>query len=202
LRAWVKPGDGDLILECGSSSGKTSIDFARHSSCYCLGVDFDPEAIRISSSMRDEYFPELAKRCQFKSGDLSTIKFEKKFNKIVMPDFSEHIPDRVFSAILRNIKDQLIDSTLYLYTPNRSHIFEILKHRDIILKNEGGHINVKTRKELEVFLVANGWKVETSTWRRSAIPLFKFIESFLGCLPVIGKLFQRRIVIRAKPTNT
>lgn len=199
LRQWINPTAGDMILECGSSSGKTSIDFARHAPCYCLGVDFDPEAVRISSSMRDKHFPELEDRCQFECGDLTSMKFETPFNKVIMPDFSEHIPDRVFSAILQNLKDQLEQPALYIYTPNRSHIFEILKHQNMVLKNSEGHINVKTRKQLADFLIENGWKIEKNSWRISAIPLFKYLESLLGFFPIIGPLFQRRIVIVARP---
>lgn len=198
LRSWVNPSVGDLILECGSSSGKTSVDLARHSSCYCLGVDFDPSAVQISNSNRDKHFPQLSGHCEFEHADLANMQFEKKFNKVLMPDFSEHIPDRIFAAILENIRKQLEDTTLYIYTPNRSHIFEVLKSRNFILKNPNGHINVKTRGQLERFLEANGWKLESSTWRRSAIPIVKHFESVLGYLPIIGKLFQRRIVITAK----
>lgn len=200
LRSWVDPGDGDLILECGSSSGKTSVDFTRYSQCYCLGVDFDPEAVEIAKANRDEHFPELAGRCEFQCGDLANMRFAKPFNKVLMPDFSEHIPDRVFSSILRNLREQLPDTILYIYTPNRSHIFEVLKHHDFILKNEGGHINVKSRKQIERFLESNGWTVTGSSWRRSSISVVKHFESVLGYLPLIGYLFQRRVVITARPT--
>ncbi len=52
LLSWVRPTAQDYILECGSSSGKTSIDFSRHSDCYCLGVDFDPEAVAVASAIQ------------------------------------------------------------------------------------------------------------------------------------------------------
>jgi SAM-dependent methyltransferase len=198
LMSWIKPSAGDLILECGSSSGKTSIDFARNSSCYCLGVDFDAEAIRISTSNRDQYFPELQDRCQFQCGDLTNMQFDLAFNKVVMPDFSEHIPDRIFSAILKNLKNQCNTATLYIYTPNRAHIFEWMKHRNLILKNEGGHINVKTRKQLIEFLRVNGWQIESSSWRQSSIPIFKYFERALGHLPFLGQLFQRRTIVTAR----
>ena len=200
LRSWVKPGADDRILECGSSSGKTSIDFTRHADCYCLGVDFDLAAVATASANRDQHFPELQERCRFHCGDLASMQFETAFNKVLMPDFTEHIPDRVFSAILKNIGNQLPDTTLYIYTPNRSHLFEILKHRNLILKNEGGHINVKTRRQLERFLAGHGWRVESSTWRRSSIPVIRYFESVLGHLPVVGALFQRRIVLTARPS--
>ncbi len=199
LRSWVEPQEKDLILECGSSSGKTSVDFARHSLCYCLGVDFDPSAVEISITNRDEHFPELSTRCEFIHGDLATMQFTKPFNKVLMPDFTEHLPDRVLSAVLQNIRSQLKETTLYVYTPNRSHLFEVMKHRNFILKNASGHINVKTRKQLESFLQDNGWEIESSSWRESAIPVFRLLEPVLGHIPILGKLFQRRIVITAKP---
>lgn len=197
---WVQPSSGDVILECGSSSGKTSVDFARRSDCEILGVDFDDEARRVACAMRDAHFPEVAGRCRFVCDDLETMKFDRDFTKILMPDFSEHIPDRVFANILANIARQLPEARLYVYTPLRSHIFEILKHRNIVLKNPTGHINVKTRKELLQFLDANHWAVESAQWRESAIPVFCRIERVLGHLPVLGTLFQRRIAIIARPS--
>jgi len=115
-----------------------------------------------------------------------------------MPDFSEHIPDRVFAAILANLGRQLPDSLLYVYTPNRSHIFEILKHRNLILKNPEGHINVKSRGELERFLRAHGWEIVSSEWRGSSIPVWRQLESALGHVPLLGRLFQRRIALVAR----
>jgi SAM-dependent methyltransferase len=202
LRSWVKPTASDEILECGSSSGKTSIDFVRHSGCYCLGVDFDLKAVEISIANRDKYFPELLGRCDFECGDLTNIKFERKFNKVIMPDFSEHIPDRVFASILKNISDQLGETNLYVYTPNRSHIFEIMKHRNFILKNSSGHINVKTRRQVAEFLTANGWVVMENSWRCSSMSYIKYFEIILGNLPFVGKYFQRRVVIIAKPAKS
>jgi SAM-dependent methyltransferase len=199
LLSWLQPCGDDLILECGSSGGKTSIDFARHSDCYCLGVDFDPSAVSISRAMRDEHFPELTQRCQFECGDLATMHFEHRFNKVLMPDFSEHIPDRVFCAILANIKEQLPGATLYIYTPNRSHIFEIMKQHDFILKNPPGHINVKSRRELTGFLQEQGWDIQQDAWRVSSFPVLKLIEQVIGRIPFLGNLFQRRIVVTATP---
>ncbi len=199
LRAWVKPDAGDFILECGSSSGKTSIDFASKCSCRCLGVDFDPDAIAISTALREEHFPELKDLCSFELGDLTAIPLDRQINKILMPDFTEHIPDRVFSGILRNIRTQLQTVRLYIYTPLRSHIFEILKHNDLILRNPSGHINVKTRTELITFLTEHGWEIEHVSWRTSSIPVFKYAEMVLGRIPLIGSLFQRRIAVIARP---
>ncbi len=48
LFSWVAPQSDDVILECGSSSGKTCVDFAKNSGCTMIGVDFDKEAVLIS----------------------------------------------------------------------------------------------------------------------------------------------------------
>lgn len=199
LFSWVSPQKNDMILECGSSSGKTCIDFSRRSDCYCLGIDFDPQAIQISGEMRDTYFPELKDRCFFKEGDLENMQIDNNITKILMPDFTEHIPDHVFSKILENIKKQLPNVRLYIYTPLRSHIFEIMKHKNLILKKPSGHINVKTEKELIDLLETNNWSVESIQWRPSHIPLFRFMELFLGHIPVLGILFRRRIAVIAVP---
>ncbi len=199
LLAWVKPVASDFILECGSSSGKTSIDFASKSACHCLGVDFDPEAVAISSSLRDEYFPDLKDLCSFECGDLAVMPLGSQINKVLMPDFTEHIPDRVFASILENIKRQANGAKLYIYTPLRSHIFEILKHHNFILRNPAGHINVKTRAELIAFLAKHGWEAEHVSWRPSSIPVFKYAEWILGHIPLVGRFFQRRIAVVARP---
>lgn len=199
LFKWVKPKKKDFILECGSSGGKTCIDFAKRSGCRALGVDFDPLAIKVSNKMMRKYFPNLDKRCTFVEGDLETMHFNSSITKVVMADFTEHIPDRVFRNILINIKKQLPDVTLYIYTPLRTHLFEIMKHRNIILKNTTGHINVKTKQQLIDFLESNQWKILDIKLLPSSIHIYGDIEKLLIKIPIIGSLFSRRIAIITKP---
>jgi SAM-dependent methyltransferase len=195
LSSWIAPEQEDVILECGCSGGKTSVDLSRKSGCYILGVDFDPHAINTAVSMRDKYFPELKDFCYFMEGDLESMKFTKRFTKIIMADFTEHIPDRMFEKILINLQKQLPNATLYIYTPSRSHLFEIIKC-NIIKNKKSGHINVKTEKELQDFLVQRGWEIIEQQWRPSHIPIFNLVEQLLGRLPVIGPLCHRRIVMK------
>ncbi|MGR8918885.1 MAG: class I SAM-dependent methyltransferase [Gammaproteobacteria bacterium] len=202
LLEWVAPAAADHILECGSSSGKTCIALARHAGCRCLGVDFDPEAVRIASALRDEHFPALRERCAFAVGDLTSMRFDEDITKVLMPDFTEHVPDRVLRAILRNLREQLPAVELYIYTPSRSHVFEILKHRGIILSNPPGHINVKTRAALTRLLVEEGWVIVESGSHYSSMWYVRPVERLLRPLPVIGKYFDRRLALRARPAAT
>lgn len=199
LLDWVSPEATDYILECGSSSGKTCIGFARYSGCRCLGVDFDECAVKVASELRDKHFPELHERCRFVVGNLTSMQFDSGITKVLMPDFTEHIPDRVLREILGNIRRQFRDVDLYIYTPSRSHIFEILKHRNLILKNPSGHINVKTREALIKILVEEGWQIVESKSHYSSMWYMKPIERLLRPLPIIGKYFDRRLAIRARP---
>jgi ribosomal protein L11 methylase PrmA len=199
LYDWIHPNKNDYILECGSSSGKTCVDFSKRSNCRILGVDFDSEAIEISTELQQKYFPELTKKCKFKQDDLSSMSFDKDITKVLMPDFTEHIPNKVFSNILANIKNQLPDTKLYIYTPDGNHIFEKLKKYNFILKNCEGHINVKTANELKYFLNSNGWEILNYQWRPSHIKYFCFIEKLLSRIPLLGNFFRRRIVLIATP---
>ncbi len=199
LLRWVAPTPADYVLECGSSSGKTCIGFARFSGCRCLGVDFDEKAVQISSRLRDKYFPDLREQCEFVVGDLTSMRLEKGITKVLMPDFTEHIPDRILLSILKNLRSQLRDVELFIYTPSRSHIFEILKHRNFILRNPSGHINVKTREELTSLLAEAGWAVVESTSHHSSMWYVRPIEYLLSPLPIIGRYFERRLAIRAVP---
>ena len=196
---WVAPQPGDVILECGSSSGKTCVDFAKKSGCTMIGVDFDKEAVTISTRLTQEYFPELGSRCQYVCDDLTTMTFDSKITKILMPDFTEHIPDNVFSSVLANIKEQLPEVLVYIFTPVRTQIFEVMKHNGILLKNPSGHINVKTEQAMLDFLKKEGWEIVSADCEPSYILGYRYVESVLGRVPGVGKLFHKKMAIVARP---
>lgn len=201
LVSWIKPKKEDFILECGSSSGVTCTHLVRNSGCCALGVDFDPVAIEVSTKMRDKFFPELKNKCHFVKGNLETMKFPPNITKVIMPDFTEHIPDKVFSRILNNIKKQLGHVTLYIYTPPRDNILEIMKRKNFILKRAEGHINTKNLAELKNFIESRGWKVIESGWRYHYNPYIRMIERLFCHLPFFKKFFQRKITIIAVPNE-
>ncbi|MDF1498781.1 MAG: class I SAM-dependent methyltransferase [Patescibacteria group bacterium] len=200
LLKWVNPRENEVILECGSSSGKTCIDFAKKSRCYMIGVDFDDNAIKVSEKMQKKYFPELNYKCVFIKDDLTKMIFDNKIKKILMPDFSEHIYDNTFRDILNNMK-QLQDVKLYIYTPVKTHLFEILKHKNILLKSSKEHINIKTENEMIKFLEKNDWRIIEKKWRPSYLPFVRVFEVLLGNMPVIGKYFHRKMAIIITPNR-
>jgi cyclopropane fatty-acyl-phospholipid synthase-like methyltransferase len=202
LVSWIKPKKEDFILECGSSSGITGIHLTKNSGCYVLGIDFDSKAIKISARMRNKFFPELKSKCCFRTGNLETMRFPTNVTKVVMADFTEHIPDKVFSRILNNIKKQLGHVTLYIHTPPRDNIFEIMRRKNFILKRHEGHINTKTSAELKSFIESRGWKVIESGWRYHYNPYVRIVEQLFCHLPFLKKFFQRKITLIAIPNET
>ena len=201
LLKWIAPAEGDFVLECGCSGGKTCVDLARRGGCRTLGIDFDPEAVAIARQMRDEHFPHLKDRCRFDVGDLAEMPFDAGITKVVLADFTEHVPDEVLERILANIRRQLPGVRLYVYTPVRSHLFERMKHRNFILRSRSGHINVKTEAQLTGFLESRGWRVQEHRWRPSHLPVVNVAERLLGRLPWVGTLFRRRMAVLAVPAN-
>jgi len=207
LFTWIDPKETDVIVECGSSSGKTCIDLARRSGCRILGIDFDEEAVELARRFRDTYFPELSDRCRFRRDDLTEMTFERNTTKVIMPDFTEHIPDSVFEKTLRNIKRQLPHVLLYIYTPSRTHFLERMRHRNY----PSGHINVKTEEQLRNHLEQKGWSIIHTQWRPSHLPVFigvrmakvtgrvlwaPEIRRFVGCRCFIGDSRNNRRIRR------
>ena len=74
-----------------------------------------------------------------------------------------------------------------------------MKHRNIILKNTSGHINVKTKKQLIGFLKSNQWGILDIKLLPSFIPIYRGIEQLLIKMPFVGLLFSRKIAVVAKP---
>jgi hypothetical protein len=81
-----------------------------------------------------------------------------------------------------------------VYTPNPSHILEILKNHNIILKKDITHVDYKTMKRLMDSLSNEGFTIKKSYYIESHIPFMKVIERILmNFIP----LFRRRNAVLA-----
>jgi hypothetical protein len=84
-----------------------------------------------------------------------------------------------------------------VYTPSKTHFFELLKKRNIILKEDKSHVGLRTMKEYVNILSRAGFVVKESYFEPTHIPVFNFLERTLMPIPGIGDLFKRRICICA-----
>jgi len=192
----VDPKGEDVILEIGCSSGGSTFLCASAGSTV-MGVDTDSEAIAVA----EEYKPLVLKdtsQCRFATGRGEDFLEELPFNKVIMIDFVEHIDDNSFRDLIDNIFLGLPGAMIYIYTPNRLHVFEWLKAHNIILKEDLTHIGLRSTAEIKKVLEEAGAKIDRSYFRSSHIPLFSFFEGLFSKIPVAGELFRRRICIRAR----
>ena len=79
-----------------------------------------------------------------------------------------------------------------MWTPNRGHILEVLKNRDIILKRDISHVDYKSMEEMERLLTAAGFEIEKAYYAESHIPGLRVAE---GLLQTVVPLLRRRIAV-------
>jgi len=192
----VSPQPNDRILEVGCSSGGSVFLFAQHSATV-MGVDFDDQAIKVANEHKSTS-PKYGLRCNFLRAKAEEVIGEFSPNKVTMIDFTEHVPDNILMGILKGLKENSNENwVLYVYTPNREHWIEFLKKRNIILKEEITHTDLRNMDETVQLLQSAGYTIEDKYFRPFHLPFFKLFEYPLSCIPYLGKIFKRRICITA-----
>mgnify|MGYP006171811123 CR=1 FL=1 len=159
------------------------------------GVDFSEPFIREATLKKQQLGIENAK---FFCTDISDFcqEFQNSFDVAFAMDFSEHVYDKEWLNILRNIKKSLRpEGKIYIHTPNSNFFIEIMKRKNFILKQFPEHIAVRSPEENSALLEKAGFKVE----RIWLIPHYNAIRHihFLSYIPVIGRHFKARILIEA-----
>lgn len=191
----VRPSSKDVILEIGCSSGASSFICA-NKGAFVLGVDNDLTAITVAMDM-SKVMLKNGSKCEFIVGFAQEFMNIYNFNKVIMIDLTEHIDDKTFINILNAISSTLPGIHLFIYTPNKDHIFEILKEHNFILKKDPTHIALRNMDETTKILEDQGYKIARTYNRPGHILLFSHFEVFFSRLPAIGKYFKRRLCIEA-----
>jgi len=195
LRGLVQPVSGERILDLGCGMGTVSIEFARYGA-NMIGLDSSPTAIRIAQAICNDISQGNA---QFLLGEASRIpSTDDSFDKIICADFVEHIERcdyvRMLSECYRVLKPL---GRLFIYTPCPTHVFELLKRNDLVLRRDPSHVDLKDMSYLERSVADASFTVERAYFENSFIPIFSRVEKALMHLPKIGRVFQRRICIAA-----
>lgn len=191
----VRPGERDIILEVGCSSGASSFICA-NSGAFVLGVDTNNTAIAVAKEFSGSMLRGEG-HCEFNLGFAENYLTSYHYNKVIMIDLVEHIDNETLEKMLNSISNMLPGVHLFIYTPNKGHIFEILKERNIILRRDPTHIGLRTMPETLKILEKQGYKIVRFYNRPSHVVLFSNAELVLSRLPLIGKYFRRRLCIEA-----
>ena len=168
---------------------------AKKVSRYC-GVDFSEDFIaeaerRISALgvSNAEFFCEsIQSFCR---------KNPSRFDAAFAMDISEHVYDDEWSEILGQIRESLKPGGfLYLHTPNLDFFLELLKDRNLIVRQFPEHIAVRNMKQNIKIIRDSGFNIS----RKDFIPHYNILRFLhpLSNLPAFGRYFRARLFIVAQ----
>jgi SAM-dependent methyltransferase len=210
-RKW-RERDRDILMLSEPTPEKAFLDLgsARGDVCFLLaprvreaiGVDASPRAIEIAEA-------ERARRglanVRFVLGDVAGLEAiaDHSIDVAGAFDLLEHVDDATVRQMLRALPRVLRPGgVLAAYTPNREHYVERLKAHDFLLRQFPEHIAVRRPAEIRRLLEAEGWTLLAMTYSPAPFPVVHWIEKLLWRLPVLGRLFRYRILLRAAPPRT
>ena len=194
------PTGGELdVIDIGCGNGLLADLIAKNVKTY-TGVDFSKEFIEIAKVRHNALGNE---NTHFHCSDIvefsQDMKYRKKFNVCFAMDFTEHVYDdqlvEIFTAATNMLKD---DGKLVIHTPNANFLLEILKNKGIMTQLEG-HIGVRKDKELIKLFSKAGFEAEKINYLAHYNKLLRPWH-LLSRVPLIGKLFEARLLMQFKKT--
>ena len=188
IRDLVEPEAGDRVVDLGCAAGAMS-HYLSSFGCETIGVDSEPLAVETASSL----FPKL----RFQQADVTALPYgDGSFDKAVAADLVEHLDDSALAAMLSEANRVLVrGGTLTVYTPNRRHLIERLKARELVLAQNPTHIGVRAAQELAEAFGRAGFVVDRREWRPSFFRGLRTVERIAG--PRLD-LFRYRLCVRGR----
>lgn len=161
------------------------------------GVDFSPDFIAAAAAAADRlgirnrhlHCCDIVAFCRRNPG---------RFDVAAALDFSEHVDDDTFIEIFTAIREAMKPGArLYLHTPNRRFVLEVLKEKGI-LRQFAEHIAVRDVDQLTDLLARCGFA--RGGIRAELIPHYNAMKLLhpLRVLPWIGRWFEARIWMDAR----
>jgi cyclopropane fatty-acyl-phospholipid synthase-like methyltransferase len=190
------PGEGESVVDLGCGWG--TFLFAVAPFCrQVTGVDFSRKSI---SLCRDTALKRGVGNVRLvHASSCDTGLPSDSYDAIICADLFEHLYPHDFEATLDEC-DRILKrgGKLVIWTPNRGHIFEVLKNNNIILKKDPGHVDYKSMDRLVNALTDRGFVVRKNYYAESHIRGLDLIErKMMGLLPFM----RRRIAILAEKPN-
>ncbi|MDE0033686.1 MAG: class I SAM-dependent methyltransferase [Deltaproteobacteria bacterium] len=191
------PGPEDRVVDLGCGWGTVSLEAAKRAR-EVVGVDFAPEAV--------SFCTDAAKRCgagnvSFRLANVCNTGLSAgHFDAAYAADLFEHLYPTESRAACEEAHRLLKPGGIFVvWMPCRSHFFEALKNRNIVLKADPTHVDYKSRGRMVRMLMNAGFRVPLAVYAESHWPVVSRAERLMmRRLP----LFRRRIgIVAVKPDD-
>lgn len=181
---------GKKILDLGTANGLFAIESVKKGA-FSIGLDFSKVALRNARKNAFNLYTNVELIC----ADCSILPFKpNSFDILILADLVEHLDQYLYNKLIEESWRVLKRGGLIaIYTPNREHIFDQMRKRNIILSRFKEHTNLMNMEEVVTVLKRNNFFIEKAYYRNSHIPVLNKIESLMNHIPKIKKLFMRRI---------
>ncbi len=192
----VAPRPGDVVVELGCARG--DVTFLLASRCReVIGVDASAVALSMAEEERRRRGVTNVRWLESDVADLAAIP-AGSVDAVAAIDLVEHVDDATLAAMLGECRRVLVPGgRLGIYTPDRRHYVERAKAHDFVLRQFPEHIAVRREEEYLDFLDAAGFSVQLRAFSVSPFPAVRWIEGALARLPLVGRSFRYRILLRA-----
>lgn len=160
-----------------------------------VGVDFSEDFIALAEEKRRKH--GIANASFFCGAIQDFCRSRPETIDVVFAlDLSEHVYDDEWQAIVDALWHCLKPGgTVYLHTPNRRFLIEMLKERNVVLKQFPEHVAVRDAEANEAFFRRAGFR-EVSVKR---IPHYNVLRClhWASWLPFVGRYFAARLLLVA-----
>lgn len=190
-----RPGPDDAVVDLGCGWGTFPIALADRVRSI-VGVDFSERSIEICEAALGG---RSASNVRFVCADAGDTGLEEgAFDVAIAADLFEHLyPDDSRRVAAEAYRLLMPGGRFSTWTPNRGHVIEALKNRDIFLKRDVTHVDYKSMAQMKLLLSEAGFTIERAYYAESHVPGLRTVERLLQS--VVPFLRRRIAVLGRKP---
>ena len=189
------PDPGNRVLDLGCGWG--TISFALGPGVReVVGLDFSERAVAGCSARLGHLGLD---NVSFVCADARATRLPPaSFDSIVAADLFEHLYPEDSGAVAREALRVLKPGgRLAVWTPCRTHILEVLKNNNVVLKRDVSHVDYKSMPRMKQILTDAGFEIERAYFAESHLPGLVVAERLLQ--KWVPLLRRRVAVLAVKP---